>query len=137
MMAFRMLEYVVAIIRKYLLEHENARKIPAVVPLVVHVGPQGLIWRAPLQVSELFDLDPDTHAALAEYLPRMRYFLDDVNAIGMSELMDRPVTPKVRVTLIAERLVADDPAALSVLPRLEQDFRRILAAPVGRSSTHS
>ena len=132
LMAFRMLEYVVAIIRKYLLEHENARTIPAVVPLVVHVGPQGLIWRAPLDVGELFDLDPDTHAALADYLPRMRYFLDDVNAIGMPELMDRALTPKVRVTFVAERLAPGDPAALPVLLRLSPDFQQILDAPEGR-----
>ncbi|MBY8863632.1 Rpn family recombination-promoting nuclease/putative transposase [Nocardia sp. CA2R105] len=132
LMAFRMLEYVVAIIRKYLLEHENARKIPAVVPLVVHVGPQGLIWRAPLQVSELFDLDPDTHAALADYLPRMRYFLDDVNAIGMPALMDRALTPKVRVTFVAERLAPGDPAALPVLLHLSPDFQQILDSPEGR-----
>ncbi|BAW08221.1 conserved hypothetical protein [Nocardia seriolae] len=55
-MAFRMLEYMVAIWNRYLRRHPQARRLPVVIPVVVHCDPGGHRWSAPTDLSDPSDL---------------------------------------------------------------------------------
>ncbi len=137
LMAFRMLEYVVGLIRKYLPDCPTSDKIPAVIPYTVHVGPKGAIWNSPQEVGELFDLTPAAYANLRDHLPRMRYILDDINAIDVPTLLRRPLSPTARITLLSIKARPGAPDTLRALQSLSSDFARILAAPGGKEAFDS
>ncbi len=138
LMAFRILEYQIAIIRKHLRDfgkrgRKKVDRIPAVLSLVVHAGPKGVHWNAPLEVSELFDLDPDTRAVMQDYLPRMRYLLDDVNAIDAPTLLARPGTPRSRLALALVKTTGRGRLILlPTLPDLVPDVLALLEGPDAR-----
>ncbi|MFD7847984.1 Rpn family recombination-promoting nuclease/putative transposase [Nocardia sp. NPDC059764] len=56
LMAFR-LEYMVAIWNRYLRHNQHARRLPVVIPVVVHCDPRGHRWSAPTELSDLLDVD--------------------------------------------------------------------------------
>lgn len=58
LMPFRMLEYIVSIWNHYLRAQPDARSLPPIIPVVVHVGPTGCRWTAPMDVAELIDVMP-------------------------------------------------------------------------------
>ena len=137
LMAFRILEYQVSIIRKHLRDcakqGQKVKRIPAVLPLVIHAGPKGLRWNAPLEVGDLFDLDPETHTAMRDYLPRMRYLLDDTNQIDTSALLARRGTPRSRLGMILVKTAGQGRKSLpDILFSLVDDIREILDGPNGK-----
>src|SRR5262249_6271453 len=52
-MALRLLSYLVALWRIYRAQHPRARKLPAILPIVVHHSPTG--WTAPVTFEDLID----------------------------------------------------------------------------------
>ena len=63
MMAFRLLQYVVALWAWWLREHPNSKSLPPVFPMVVYSGKQS--WHGPLKIQ---DLVPEVgHAVFAPY----------------------------------------------------------------------
>jgi predicted transposase/invertase (TIGR01784 family) len=80
LMAFRMLRYVIRIWDHYLRGHQQARRLPVVIPLVVHHGRRP--WASPVQLLDLLDLDPGTISAAGQYLPRFEFLLDDLTRVG-------------------------------------------------------
>ncbi len=77
-MAFRLLCYLVAIWKGYRAQHPRAKKLPAILPLVVHHSPTG--WTAPIAFEELLDADAELLLALGPHVPRFRFILDDLSA---------------------------------------------------------
>jgi hypothetical protein len=71
LMAFRILRYLIRIWDNYL-----ATRLPAVIPLVVHHNRPP--WTGPTDIRQLLDLDPDTAEAVGDYLPQLRFLLDDL-----------------------------------------------------------
>ncbi len=137
LMAFRVLEYQVGVIGKYLRDKsdEKVERIPAVLSLVVHVGPKGVRWNAPLEVGELYDLDSDDRIAMQDYLPGTRYMLDDVNALDVPTLLSRPVTVMVRLVQVVVKVTGRGrEALLATLPYLVSDLRVVLEGPYGREA---
>src|SRR6266568_4794538 len=132
MMAFRMLEYVVGIWSNYLRENPKKKTLPPIIPVVVHVGPSGPVWSASLEVAELIDIAPDLRAMVSEYLPRMRYLLDDVKALDLKTLLARPLTPHARVVLVLVKTIGDLDVQKAHLPDLVPDLLAILAAQGGK-----
>ena len=61
-MAFRLLCYLVAIWKGYRAQHPRARKLPAILPIVVHHSPTG--WTAPVAFEDLLDADAELLDAL-------------------------------------------------------------------------
>ncbi len=66
-MAFRLLCYLVAIWKGYRAQHPRAKKLPAILPIVVHHSPTG--WTAPLAFEELLDVDAELLDALGPHVP--------------------------------------------------------------------
>jgi predicted transposase/invertase (TIGR01784 family) len=80
LMAYRMLRYVTRIWDRYLRERPRVRRLPAVIPLVVHHSR----WASPVQVADLIDLDPTVKETVRAYLPRFEFLLDDLVGVDQS-----------------------------------------------------
>jgi hypothetical protein len=100
-MAYRMLRYLTQIWDTYQREHPDARRLPAVIPLVVHHGKRR--WASPAQLLDLIDLGPAAKEAARAYLPRFEFLLDDLSGINDRQLQDRDLTPAAEITLVLLR----------------------------------
>ena len=78
LMAFRLLTYMVQLWDDYLKTHTDAKRLPAIIPMVVHHSEHG--WQAALHFEEL--LRPRLRrpgTALKPHLPSFSYLLDDIS----------------------------------------------------------
>jgi hypothetical protein len=99
-MAFRLLCYLVAIWKGHRAEHPRAKKLPAILPIVVHHSPTG--WTAPVAFEELLDADAELLDALGPHVPRFRFLLDDLSAQTDAELRGRSrMTAGGRVAILS------------------------------------
>ena len=129
LMPFRMLRYVVRVWDRYLSDHPEVTRLPAVIPLVVHHNRRP--WTSSTQVLDVLDLDPDVTDAVQEHLPRFRFILDDLTRVDEKALRARPVTPPVRVTLLLLKIAPGNPSLADDLQRWAGDLRAVLDRPGG------
>jgi predicted transposase/invertase (TIGR01784 family) len=76
LMALRLLGYMVRIWEHVIEKDENAKQVPAIIPLVLYHGKQG--WKAPMGFLDLIDLGDDIKQSVAPFLPGFSYILDDL-----------------------------------------------------------
>ncbi|MFF2554104.1 Rpn family recombination-promoting nuclease/putative transposase [Nocardia sp. NPDC058058] len=126
LMAFRMLEYMVAIWNRYLRLNQGARRLPAVIPVVVHCDPNGLRWRAPTELSDLLDIDPAARTSLGDHLPRLRFILDDLGATDVAALRARQLSPVTKVLLITLKIAPGNAQLGHDLLPLAHELRLLL-----------
>jgi predicted transposase/invertase (TIGR01784 family) len=100
-MAFRMLRYVMRIWDRYLASHAGARRLPAVIPIVVHHGGRG--WTSPTELLTLIDLDATALPTVGPFLPRFRFILDDLAHVAESDLFARALTARALAALLLLR----------------------------------
>jgi hypothetical protein len=86
-MAFRLLCYLVAIWKGHRAQRPRVKKLPAILPIVVHHSPTG--WTAPVAFEDLLDVDTELLDALGPYIPRFRFLLDDLSSRTDAELRAR------------------------------------------------
>jgi len=129
LMAFRLLEYMVRIWEDHLRKHPGARRLPAILPVVLHHSETG--WRADVTFEALLDLDPDTLAAVAEYVPRFRFVLDDISAEPDEALRQRPITALGKLVLWCLRHSRAPDKLVQRLPEWADLVREVRAAPDG------
>lgn len=99
-MAFRLLCYLVAIWKGYRAQHPRAKRLPPIVPLVVHHSPAG--WTAPVAFEELLDADAELLDALGAHVPRFRFVLDDLSSQTDEDLQARTqMTAGGRVAILS------------------------------------
>src|SRR5262249_39910207 len=75
--ATRLLSYLVSLWKPFRAQHPRARKLPAILPVVVHHSPTG--WTAPVAFEDLIDADEGLLDAFGPHLPRFRFVLDDLS----------------------------------------------------------
>ncbi len=136
-MPLRMTEYLVAIWNRYLDEHPDTTVLPAVVPVVIHSGPNARRWNTPTELSELIDIDPVTRPALGEHLPRLRLILDDLTTVDLPTLRARHLTPATRLMLVLHRIATGNRTLGDDLTPLLTDLQDLLAAPGGLDDLRS
>jgi predicted transposase/invertase (TIGR01784 family) len=131
LMAFRMLRYVVRIWDEFLRSHAEARRLPAVLPVVVHHGESG--WTSPTELLALIDLDATTLPDVAPFLPCFRFVLDDLAHVSEPELFARSLTALARAALLLLRNARRrSPAELATdLTRWAATFLEVFDAPSG------
>ncbi|MEV0709781.1 Rpn family recombination-promoting nuclease/putative transposase [Nocardia aurea] len=130
-MALRIMEYLVNVWNQHRHQHPDQDTLPAVLPLVVHSNGTGRRWNAPTELSELIDLDPAARAALAPYLPRLRFLLDDVAALDLPALLARDLTPATRVMLALHKIAPRNTDPRSDILKLIDDLRVLASGPDG------
>ena len=77
-MALRLLGALLRIWEDYLSKNAGAKKLPAIVPMVVTHADGG--WSSPLTFRELLDLDEATFDELGAHLPDFTFLLDDLSS---------------------------------------------------------
>jgi len=111
-MAFRLLCYLVAVWKSYRGQHPRARRLPAILPVVVHHSPMG--WTAPVAFEELLDVDADLLDVIAPHVPRFRFLLDDLSVQSDADLRARRrLTAGGRVTVLSLKH-GRDPVAVRI-----------------------
>ena len=99
-MAFRLLCYLVTIWQGFRAQYPRARKLPAIIPIVVHHSPKG--WTAKVAFEDLLDADAALLDALGPLVPRFRFLLDDLSVQSDAVLRDRrKMTPGGRVAILS------------------------------------
>lgn len=129
LMAFRMLRYITRIWDQHLRAHPHARRLPAVIPLVVHHGRAR--WASPVQLLDLIDLGPAAAQAMQPYLPRFEFLLDDLPGTDGPRLRDRKLTPPALITLLLLKNAAGNPAVPAELRPWADQLRAVLDQPGG------
>jgi len=112
-MAFRMLEYMVRIWTKLRAGHPGRKKLPMIIPLVVHHGARA--WSAPRTLHELVD-GLFEHPELRHFVPDFERLIDDLAVATDEDLMARPLAP---VAQLAAWLLRDGRDAAAILAHLE------------------
>jgi hypothetical protein len=97
-MPFRLLRYMVRIWEHWLRKHVKATALPVIVPVVLYHGDER--WSAARAFDALIDVPAAVRPALAEYLVRFTYVLDNVSEVPDHQLRTRdPVTAFVDLCL--------------------------------------
>jgi hypothetical protein len=129
LMAFRVLRYVTRIWDQYEREHPKARRLPAVIPLVVYQGPGR--WASPVQLLDVIDLGPGGRQAVQAWLPRFEFLLDDLTRAREDQLLARELTPAALVTLLLLKTARGNPQITADLRRWTGHLRAVLDQPGG------
>jgi predicted transposase/invertase (TIGR01784 family) len=129
LMAFRLLRYMVRIWERYLLEHPRSKRLPAIVPVVLHHSENG--WTAATSFEELLDLDEAARAAVGEYVPRLRFLLDDISAEEDEALRARAMSAFARMVLWCLRHAREPETLVQRLGRWLDLVREVRRTPNG------
>ncbi len=132
LMAFRLLRYMVRVWEAHLARHPDARRLPAILPVVLHHSDTG--WKASVAFEELLDLDPEALAAMAEHIPRFRFVLDDISAEPDEALRARAMTALGRLVLWCLRHGRQPKELVRRLSGWLDVVREVRQAPSGRAA---
>ncbi len=100
LMAHRMLGYQRRIRDRHI-AHHGGTTVPVVIPIVIYQGRRP--WNAPTEVADVTAADEQLAATLGDYLPRARFYLDDLTRLDDNELRARQLTPTLRVVYVSLR----------------------------------
>ena len=128
-MPFRMLRYVVQIWEAVLRDRPDAKRFPAVLPLVLHHG--RLEWSSPTSLAELIDLPKELQELFGDHLPKFRFFLDDLSAADDVALRQRSLTTLMLAGLVLLKHAPKSTDVLSELASWIDVFIQISRAPNG------
>lgn len=101
LMPFRMLRYMVRIWGRWIEANPSARKLPAVVPVLLTHVPGG--WRAALTMHQLLQVPEELRVSLAAHTPEFQIVLDDLALRTDAELRGRSLRALVVMTLLLLR----------------------------------
>ena len=96
-MPFRLLVYEVRVWETYLREHPDAKRLPVIVPVVLHHSVKG--WTAAVSFEALLDADAEALSALGEHVVRFRFVLDDISHENDGALRSRKMSPLGRLVM--------------------------------------
>lgn len=129
LMPFRLLRYLVRIWDAFLTEHPEARRLPAIIPVVVHHSDSG--WTAATDLCALIDLDAETLSLVASYIPQFRFVLDDLSRTDDRALRGRSLTAVAAAGLMLLSRGRSAPHLLDDLQRWLDVLREVASAQNG------
>lgn len=132
LMAVRMQRYQSRIWDRYLREHPGVTTVPAILPAVVYQGQGNRRWTAATDLRDVLDLDEETDAVLAGYLPRLPYRLDDLTQVDVAALRGRVSTPPLLLMWLLFKLAPGSVDVVALLESLYDDFSEVGAGRSGR-----
>ncbi len=128
-MPFRLLQYAVLAWDEYLRDHPSAKRLPLIVPIVLHQGPAA--WKAPRDMLAMIDLTPEEATVFGRYVPRMGFELDDLGRADDASLLARGLGPEATLALSALRDVRGAADVPALLGRWGELLRRASTTPSG------
>ncbi len=129
LMAFRLLRYMVRIWEQHLAAHPAAKRLPVIVPVVLHHSETG--WTAKTAFEDLLDLDDASRAAAGEHVLRLRFVLDDISRVEDDALRVRAMSAFARLALWCLRHAREPELLLEQLRRWLDLVRETRRAPNG------
>jgi predicted transposase/invertase (TIGR01784 family) len=90
LMGFRLLRYIVRIWDTILVEHPETQRLPAIIPVVLHHSGSG--WSGATDLHSSIDLEVQTRALVAPYVPQFAFVLDDISHADDHALRGRSLT---------------------------------------------
>ncbi len=98
LMLFRLLAYMVRIWEAHLRSEPEAKRLPAIIPVVLHHSNSG--WTAKVAFEELLDVDATMLAEIAPYVPHFRCVLDDLGGEREEALRARTMSALGRLGFV-------------------------------------
>jgi predicted transposase YdaD len=134
LMPLRLLAYMARIWEAHLARFPKAKRLPAIIPIVVYHG--ATRWRAATSFLELLDVDEDDRAELAPFIPTFRFLLDDLTQATDATLRARRITAFGRLVLWLLKRARDQRPEhlLHGLVAWGEVLREILRAPNGAAA---
>jgi predicted transposase/invertase (TIGR01784 family) len=129
LMPLRVLGYVMRIAERHMREHPEARRVPLVLPIVVHHGERG--WTAPRTYDAIVDAPAEVLEAAGPHVPRLELLIDDLAAQPVEALRARQMTAAATLALIALLRMRSTDDAIGELRRLLDLAAQVLGAPGG------
>ncbi len=127
---FRLMAYGVRIWEQWLTQNaKDARRLPAIVPVVLHHGEKG--WTCARTLEQLYDLDEETLAAVGEHVLRLRFVLDDLPTETDDALRARVMSALGRLVLYCFRHAREPEELVRGLGAWMDVVREVLEAPNG------
>jgi predicted transposase/invertase (TIGR01784 family) len=129
-MAFRLLRYMVRIWEGWLKEHELAKTLPVILPIVLYHDDKR--WSAPVSFGEMLDVPEALRAVLAPHLVQFSFLLDDLSAVSDEQLRERAMTALGRLAEVCFKHARTRPGLIDFLLDSWADaFIEVLRAPHG------
>ncbi len=129
LMLFRPLAYMVRIWEAHLKSEPEAKRLPAIIPVVLHHSRSG--WTAKVAFEELIDADATLLAEIAPYVPHFRCVLDDLGEVSEEGLRARAMSALVRLALWCLKYSRDPVELVAQLGRWGELWRQVKRAPDG------
>lgn len=129
---FRLLCYEVRIWQSYLTTRPHARRLPVILPIVLHHSEKG--WHAETSFEEVLDIAPELRDAVAPFVPRFRFLLDDVSDATDQDLRRRAMTALGKLALVCFRDVRRPAILLANLALYADLLAEVWAAPNGHAA---
>ena len=128
-MALRMLRYQLRIWERWWADHPKARKLPAIVPMVLYHG--AAQWQEARSFEDLLEVPQGLRPALELYLVRCAYLLYDLSDTSEDELRERVWTAVTKLTAVLFQQARSDIDMIALLGRWMGVLREVAAAPNG------
>lgn len=131
--ALQLLRYVVAIWERHRREHPEQRRLPPVLPLVLHHGKRP--WHGPCDLRSLLELE-GLPESLAARQPAFWFALDDLTAHDEPALHARRLSIRVLLPLLHLQALRRTTDTVALLISWRSLYRALLVAPGGRAIAH-
>jgi hypothetical protein len=129
LMPLRLLSYVIAILKRHVQVAKPALPLPIVIPMVLHHSEAG--WNARTELLPLFGDIPAEHPIIAQYLPQLRFCLDDISHASDELLRKRALEAFPMLVLWALRDARTPGQILRSLRDWADKFLQLLQAEHG------
>lgn len=98
-MPLRLVEYQLAVWRRWRRDHPRSHQLPIIIPIVVHHGERR--WSAPTTLQALFEVPPDLIDGLRPHVLRQQLLLDDLASVTDEDLDRRALSAFADLSLRA------------------------------------
>ena len=132
---YRMLQYEVKIWDDWIARNPAARKLPLILPVVLHHSESG--WRGPVRFEEVMDVSPALLDVVAPHVPHFALMLDDISQISDEALRLRAMSALGRLALALLREARRKGKLFAKLRRFKDAIYEVSLAPDGGKALHA
>jgi len=130
LLAFRLLRYQVRIWEDWLANHQAAKSLPMILPIVMYHG--ATPWSEPRLFDALLDVPASVRPALAPYLVQFAYLLNDLSEMSDDELRNGAMqTALAKLATICLKHARTSADFIKILVRWMDVAREVATAPNG------